>query len=371
MLEAEATAGHHATGRSAALLTETYGSAPVLGAGAGVPTLHRVAARRVRRPPAHRAARRALDRPAGVAPIASAPTPPAGRRRTRSSTSPAPGPTCRSLRDEACAGAVHEPGAVDIDVDALHQGYLRSVRRAGGTVAPRHPGHRHRPPADAGLGRPHAGRRGRLRHRRATRPGAWGDVVAAMAGVEPLGLRPLRRTAFLFDLPDESATGLAARGRRRRPLLRQARRGEAARLPRRRDPERPVRRQARGARRGPRHRAHRGGPRPRGPGRRPARGPACAPSAPTGSPPSAPTPTTPASSGWSARAATASRPPPPWPGPPQPPPSTTPGPTPLTAAGIDAATLSPAGSADGRLRRWPRPHPLARRSSGGSSGSTG
>src|SRR5690606_27659095 len=31
VLEAEATAGHHATGRSAALLMETYGSAPVIG----------------------------------------------------------------------------------------------------------------------------------------------------------------------------------------------------------------------------------------------------------------------------------------------------------------------------------------------------
>src|SRR5512134_2175108 len=31
VLETEATAGHHATGRSAALLMETYGSAPVIG----------------------------------------------------------------------------------------------------------------------------------------------------------------------------------------------------------------------------------------------------------------------------------------------------------------------------------------------------
>ncbi len=30
--------------------------------------------------------------------------------------------------------------------------------------------------------------------------GAWGDEVAALAGVQPLGLQPLRRTAFLLDL---------------------------------------------------------------------------------------------------------------------------------------------------------------------------
>lgn len=31
--------------------------------------------------------------------------------------------------------------------------------------------------------------------------GAWGDEVAALAGVKPLGLQPRRRTAFLLDLP--------------------------------------------------------------------------------------------------------------------------------------------------------------------------
>jgi len=31
--------------------------------------------------------------------------------------------------------------------------------------------------------------------------GAWGDEVAALAGVAPLGLQPKRRTAFLLDLP--------------------------------------------------------------------------------------------------------------------------------------------------------------------------
>ena len=35
--------------------------------------------------------------------------------------------------------------------------------------------------------------------------GAWGDVVAARAGVAPLGLRPLRRTACLVPAPPESA----------------------------------------------------------------------------------------------------------------------------------------------------------------------
>jgi D-arginine dehydrogenase len=35
--------------------------------------------------------------------------------------------------------------------------------------------------------------------------GAWGDEIAVMAGVEPLGLTPLRRTAFLVAAPPGSA----------------------------------------------------------------------------------------------------------------------------------------------------------------------
>src|SRR3569623_3632160 len=32
--------------------------------------------------------------------------------------------------------------------------------------------------------------------------GAWGDGVAAMAGLRPIGLQPMRRTALLIDPPD-------------------------------------------------------------------------------------------------------------------------------------------------------------------------
>ena len=37
--------------------------------------------------------------------------------------------------------------------------------------------------------------------------GAWGDVVAARAGVEPIGLQPCRRTAFMVNGPGGDATG--------------------------------------------------------------------------------------------------------------------------------------------------------------------
>ncbi len=35
------------------------------------------------------------------------------------------------LRPAACVAAVHEPGALDLDVDALLQGYLRACRPSG------------------------------------------------------------------------------------------------------------------------------------------------------------------------------------------------------------------------------------------------
>ncbi len=52
--------------------------------------------------------------------------------------------------------------------------------------------------------------------------GAWGDVVAARAGIAPLGLRPLRRTACLVPAPPD-VSAVAARDGRRRPLLLRAR----------------------------------------------------------------------------------------------------------------------------------------------------
>ena len=203
VLEAEVTAGHHATGRSAALLTETYGSAPVIG-------LVRASRPFIESPPAG-FADHPLTAPRGVLWIGR-PGEPADRLRTDAAGWVAPheeldldGARAHVplLRDEACEVAVHEPGAVDIDVDGLHQGYLRALRRAGGSV--------HLGTPVTGIVRDGASWRvttaagdiscGTV----VDAAGAWGDVVATMAGVEPLGLRPLRRTAFLFDQPDEGA----------------------------------------------------------------------------------------------------------------------------------------------------------------------
>lgn len=99
------------------------------------------------------------------------------------------------LRPERIARALWEPESADIDVAAVHQCFVRGLARSGGTIATRH-------------------RAQRLERRGQTwavatdggtleadlvvnAAGAWGDDVAARAGLAPIGLQPLRRTAFM------------------------------------------------------------------------------------------------------------------------------------------------------------------------------
>ena len=98
------------------------------------------------------------------------------------------------------AGGVLDPLAADMDVHAIHQGFLRGVRARGGTIvidadvtAIRREGPRWR--VDAGGESYTAGVL-------VNAAGAWADVVAALAGVAPIGLVPKRRSAFTFDPPD-------------------------------------------------------------------------------------------------------------------------------------------------------------------------
>jgi D-arginine dehydrogenase len=103
------------------------------------------------------------------------------------------------LRPDYVAGGVLEPDAMDIDVHALHQGFVRGIRDHGGTIMT---GAEvlavDRAGADWTVETPGG---------RWTTPivvnaaGAWCDALAAMAGVDPVGLVPKRRTAVVFDPP--------------------------------------------------------------------------------------------------------------------------------------------------------------------------
>lgn len=103
------------------------------------------------------------------------------------------------LRPEAAARGVFDAHARALDVDAILQGYLRGLRRRGGELVT---GAEVR-----GLSR--HGALWRIETRAGTfeagkivnAGGAWADTIAILAGVRPLGLTPLRRTAFTFDPP--------------------------------------------------------------------------------------------------------------------------------------------------------------------------
>jgi D-arginine dehydrogenase len=108
---------------------------------------------------------------------------------------------CPALRPEHSISGVLEPGAADLDVAALHGGFVRQLRRAGGTVR--------RSAEVVAVRRTDDG--WALSTPSETfgcdtlvnAAGAWGDNVAVLAGVAPIGLRPLRRTAATVGLPGE------------------------------------------------------------------------------------------------------------------------------------------------------------------------
>ncbi|MBA2336889.1 MAG: FAD-binding oxidoreductase [Acidimicrobiia bacterium] len=108
---------------------------------------------------------------------------------------------CPALRPGSVAAALWEPEAADIDVAGLHQSIVRAGRGGGveiltGTEL-------------AGAQRDGSGWTARMGDTVwrgdviVNAAGAWGDVVAGRCGVEPVGLIPMRRTAFM--VPGEPA----------------------------------------------------------------------------------------------------------------------------------------------------------------------
>jgi len=104
------------------------------------------------------------------------------------------------LRPEAAARAILEPEAADIDVAALHQGFLRLARARGAALL-----------TDArveALARVGDVWRARLANGGTVEAaavvnaaGAWADTVASLAGITPPGLVPKRRTVILLEPP--------------------------------------------------------------------------------------------------------------------------------------------------------------------------
>ena len=107
------------------------------------------------------------------------------------------------VRPGYAAAGVLEADAMDMDVNALHQGFLRGARRHGAEL-------RTNARVD-GLTRRDGAWRISLGHEEISAKviinaaGAWCDKIAALAGAETVGLVPKRRTAILFDGPTDQA----------------------------------------------------------------------------------------------------------------------------------------------------------------------
>ncbi|MCL2658092.1 MAG: FAD-binding oxidoreductase [Betaproteobacteria bacterium] len=205
LLEREAHPDYHSTGRSAAIFLETYGGATVRALTLG--------SRAFYENPPEGFSDTPLVQPRGALFMATEASLP--KLSAHFDTVSQMVKTAKwldagdlhkllpCLRREIWVAGAWEPDAQDLDVNAIHQGFLRGFRRCGGVLR-----------VDTGL--ISARRRQGIWHVQTTTgtietpylvnaAGAWCDAVAEAAGVRPIGLTPLRRTAITFDAPDETA----------------------------------------------------------------------------------------------------------------------------------------------------------------------
>lgn len=200
VLEMEDQPGYHTTGRSAAIFAECYGNRVVR-------ALTRASRGFLERPPPGLEA--PLLAPRGWLTIArrdQVARLEALEREIRASGGtalPLDEVQARALvpilRRGHVAAALLDRSAMDIDVHALHHLYLRRLRAAGGEVV-----------TGAGaLGLERGGETWLVRTPRGDfaaplvvdAAGAWAEEVGRLAGAGAIGLTPMRRTAFLLELP--------------------------------------------------------------------------------------------------------------------------------------------------------------------------
>ena len=96
-------------------------------------------------------------------------------------------------------GAMWDRKGGDLDVDALLQGFVRLFRRRGGRFLASHPVSSLE--RSGGVWTVSAGSRQFQAPIIVNAAGAWVESIAGMAGLEHLGIEPLRRTALTIDPP--------------------------------------------------------------------------------------------------------------------------------------------------------------------------
>ncbi|OSQ42200.1 FAD-binding oxidoreductase [Thalassospira sp. MCCC 1A01428] len=104
------------------------------------------------------------------------------------------------VKPELLIGGALETDAMDIDVHALHWGFITQFKKMGGTVVTRADVSAVEKTNDGwqvtiGTGEVYNGTIV------VNAAGAWADEIAKQAQVKPLGLTPKRRTAVMVDLP--------------------------------------------------------------------------------------------------------------------------------------------------------------------------
>jgi len=202
LLEREAQPGYHATGRSAAMYSETYGNATVR----AITT----ASKPFYFDPPQGFSDYPLVTPRGALTVGAASDQDQLRAVWQELRALVPNVQWWTqadilqrvpvLRPEMAHCGVFEPDAMDMDVHAIHQGFLRGAKAAGAQLV-------------CGAGVQHLQREAGGGWRLETAAGsffapiivnaagAWCDELALLAGVAPVGLVPKRRTAFTTEAP--------------------------------------------------------------------------------------------------------------------------------------------------------------------------
>jgi D-arginine dehydrogenase len=103
------------------------------------------------------------------------------------------------LREDAAAVGAYEPDAREIETSRMHQGYLRGLRRRGGILVTSARITHIR--GEGATWRLTAGAEEIAAPVVANAAGAWADEVAVAAGIKPLHLQALRRTAVIVPAP--------------------------------------------------------------------------------------------------------------------------------------------------------------------------
>ncbi len=196
VLEREPLLAYHSTGRSVALFVENYGgpvnerlavaSRPFFESGAAgyadYDLLHRLGYLNIGGPETEAKLREAADSSVSLIPDIEVLSGDEVRK------------IVPAIREDMITTGVWNPNASSIDVMHLHEAFLRGARANGAVVELNAP--------VGNISRTKTGWVIDVSGHAYTAPiiinaaGAWGDQLATLAGVEPIGLSPMRRTVF-------------------------------------------------------------------------------------------------------------------------------------------------------------------------------